>query len=53
VGFAVNTALQPRRQPSRSFTLKKEHRLRMFENRLLRKIFGIKRKDITGSWEIA
>jgi hypothetical protein len=26
------------------------HRLRVFENRVLRKIFGSKRKDIIGGW---
>jgi hypothetical protein len=32
-----------------SLTLREEHRLRGFENRLLRKIFGSKRED-DGSW---
>jgi hypothetical protein len=32
-----------------SFTLREEHRLRVFENRVLRKIFGPKR-DEDGSW---
>jgi hypothetical protein len=32
-------------------TLKsKEHRLRMFENRELRGIFGPKREGVTGGW---
>jgi hypothetical protein len=26
------------------------HRLRMFENRLLRRIFGPKRDEVTGGW---
>jgi hypothetical protein len=30
-----------------SFTLKERHRLRMFENRALRKIFGPKKDQIT------
>jgi hypothetical protein len=30
-----------------SLTLREEHRLRMFENRVLRKIFGPKRNDVT------
>jgi hypothetical protein len=30
-----------------SLTLKKEHRLRLFENRVLRRIFGPKRGDET------
>jgi hypothetical protein len=32
-----------------SFTLREEHRLRVFENRVLRRIFGHKRKE-DGSW---
>jgi hypothetical protein len=31
-------------------TPKEEHRLRVFENRVLRRIFGRKRNDITGEW---
>jgi hypothetical protein len=27
-----------------------EHRLRMFENRLLRRIFGLKREKVVGGW---
>jgi len=30
--------------------LRKEHRLRVFENRVLRRIFGPKRDEITGEW---
>jgi hypothetical protein len=30
-------------------TLWEEHRLRMFENRVLRRIFGLKRDEVTGS----
>jgi hypothetical protein len=33
-----------------SLTLREEHRLRAFENRMLRRIFGPKRDDITGEW---
>jgi hypothetical protein len=33
-----------------SLTLREEHRLRVFENRLLRKIFGPKRDEVTGEW---
>jgi hypothetical protein len=29
---------------------KEEHRLRVFENRVLRKIFGQKRDEVTGEW---
>ena len=31
-------------------TLKEEHRLRVFENKVLRKIFGAKKDEITGEW---
>ena len=31
-----------------SLTLREEHRLRVFENRVLRRIFGPKREDVTG-----
>jgi hypothetical protein len=34
-----------------SLTLREEHRLRMFENRLLRRIFGPKRDDVMGEWK--
>jgi hypothetical protein len=33
-----------------SLTLREEHRLRVFENRVLRKMFGPKRDDIMGEW---
>jgi hypothetical protein len=32
-------------------TLREERRLRMFENRVLRRIFGPKRDDVTGKWK--
>jgi hypothetical protein len=35
---------------TRSLTLREEHRLRVFENRVLRKIFGPKRDEVTGGW---
>jgi hypothetical protein len=31
-------------------TLREEHRVRVFENRVLRRIFGPKRDDVTGDW---
>jgi hypothetical protein len=31
-------------------TLREEHRLRVFENRVLRRIFGRKRDKVTGEW---
>jgi hypothetical protein len=33
-----------------SLTLRDEHRLRMFENRVLRRMFGPKRDEVTGEW---
>jgi hypothetical protein len=33
-----------------SLTLREEHRLRVFENRVLRRIFGPKRHKVTGEW---
>jgi hypothetical protein len=35
---------------SRSLTLSVERRLRVFENRVLRRIFGPKRDEVTGEW---
>ena len=34
-----------------SLTLREEHRLRVFKNRALRKIFGPKRDGVTGEWK--
>jgi hypothetical protein len=31
-------------------TLREEHRLGVFENRVLRRIFGLKRDEVTGGW---
>jgi hypothetical protein len=31
-------------------TLREEHRLRVFENRVLRRLFGRKRDEVTGDW---
>jgi len=33
-----------------SLTLREYRRLRVFENRVLRKIFGPKRDEVTGEW---
>jgi hypothetical protein len=35
---------------TRSLTLKEEYRLRVFENKVLRRIFGPKRDEVTGGW---
>ena len=34
-----------------SLTLREEHRLTVFENKILREILGSKRDEITGEWE--
>ena len=34
----------------RSLTLREECRLSVFENRVLRRIFGSKRNEVTGEW---
>jgi hypothetical protein len=31
--------------------LREEHRLRVFENRVLKRIFGPKRDEMTGEWK--
>ena len=33
-----------------SLTLREERKLRVFENRVLRGIFGLKREEVTGEW---
>ena len=35
---------------TRSLTLREERRLRVFENRVLRNVFGPKRDEVTGEW---
>jgi hypothetical protein len=34
-----------------SLTLREEHRLRVFENRVLRRIFGPRTDEVTGDWK--
>jgi hypothetical protein len=34
-----------------SLTLRKEHRLNVFENRVLRRICGPKRDEVAGEWK--
>jgi hypothetical protein len=31
-------------------TLREEHRLRVFENRMLKRIFGPKKEEVAGRW---
>jgi hypothetical protein len=33
-----------------SLTLREEHRLRLFENMVLRRIFGLERDEVMGEW---
>jgi hypothetical protein len=33
-----------------SLTLREEYRLRVFENRVMMRIFGLKRDEVTGGW---
>jgi hypothetical protein len=33
-----------------SLTIREEHRLRVSENRVLKRIFGPKRDEVTGEW---
>ena len=33
-----------------SLTLREERRMRVFENRVLRRVFGPKRDEVTGDW---
>jgi hypothetical protein len=33
-----------------SLMLSEEHRSRVFEDRVLRRIFGLKKDEVTGSW---
>jgi hypothetical protein len=48
---AVQIALQTKKKKKTwSLTLRKEHRLRVFETRVLRRIFGPKRDEVTGDW---
>ena len=35
-----------------SLTLREERRLRVFENRVLRRVFGPKRDEVTGEWSL-
>jgi hypothetical protein len=37
---------------TRSVTLREEYRLKIFENRVLRRIFGPKREEVVGNWII-
>jgi hypothetical protein len=47
--FSINNLV---RSEAWSLTLWEEHRLRVFENRVLRRIVGPKRDEVTGGWRI-
>jgi hypothetical protein len=47
---ALNNIAFEARYGSCSLTLREEQRLRVFENRVLRRIFGPKRDEETGEW---
>jgi hypothetical protein len=36
---------------TQSLTLREQHRLRVFENRVLRRIFGLKTDEMMGGWK--
>jgi hypothetical protein len=36
-----------------TFTLRERHGLRMFENGVLRRIFGLQREEVAGGWKNA
>ena len=42
--------LHTRKNYSHVYTTREEHRLRVFESRVLRRIFGSKRDRVTGEW---
>jgi hypothetical protein len=46
----METVIFPGGCESWSLTLREKRRLRVFENRVLRGIFGAKRDDVTGEW---
>jgi hypothetical protein len=51
--FEVEIAIENLKRyksPGVDGTLREEHRLRVFENRVLRRIFGLRRDEVTGDW---
>jgi hypothetical protein len=45
-----NTLLRIKKNKTSSLTLREERRLRVFENKVLTRIFGPKRDVVTGGW---
>jgi hypothetical protein len=50
LGNVINLLLFFRIIEALSLTLREEHRLRVFENRILRRVFGPQRDKVTGAW---
>jgi hypothetical protein len=48
----LTSSIYIRRTLVNSLTLREEHRLRVFENKVLRRIFGSKRDEVRGEWRI-
>jgi hypothetical protein len=48
--FLLNLCLEGSSRETWSLTLREEHGLRVFENRVLRRIFGPKRDEVMGEW---
>jgi hypothetical protein len=46
----ISLPVVPYARETWSLTLREAHRLRMFENRVLRRMFGTKRDEVTGEW---
>jgi hypothetical protein len=46
----VTLAVVLHNRETRSLALRKEHRLKVFENRVLRRIFGCKTEEVVGGW---
>jgi hypothetical protein len=46
----LTSSIYIRRTLVNSLTLREEHRLRVFEKRVLRKTFGPKKDEVTGEW---
>jgi hypothetical protein len=50
VAFPTILPVVPYGCETRSLILREEHRLRVFESRVLRRIFGLKRDEVTRGW---
>jgi len=44
------TTVLPAVYETLSLTLREEHRLKVFENRVMRRMFGPKREEVAGDW---